>query len=60
MRLNEIRHAFKVRARHAEGALAKHGIEIGLALERSSIELRDPLEGCEAEIRPALRPNWRC
>ena len=41
----------KSRARHAEGALSAHGVEIRLTCEIGPIELDNPLEGCEAEIR---------
>ena len=50
MGLDEIRHALEASARHAEGSLARHGVEIRLARERGPIELDNPLEGCEAEI----------
>ena len=50
MRLNEIRHALKARPRHAEGALATRRVEVRLAFKTGSVELCNPLEGCEAEI----------
>jgi hypothetical protein len=50
MRLDEIGRCFKAGGRHAESALAARGIEIRLTFEFRSIELRDPLKGCKAEV----------